>query len=144
MILIMSNSPIVHTLRRWSGVSGIFLCTCVYIQYAVEWANGWFLFKLQEPVWKSNVSSCTIHSPKYAHCSRFHKTLSQTPCTALTAGICLPLVLCKGTVSDLLVIKRSRFLSTDSPTTTRPGLCNSLSSCLRPHWQSYSHQARAV
>ena len=29
------------------------------------------------------------------------ETLSQSPCTALTAGICLPLGLCKGTVSCL-------------------------------------------
>ena len=33
---------------------------------------------------------------------------------------------------------------TDSPTATKLGLCNSLSSCLIPHWQSYSHQARTV
>ena len=29
------------------------------------------------------------------------KLFSQSVCTALTAGICLPLVLCRGTVSDL-------------------------------------------
>ena len=76
------------------------------------------------------------------------------PCTALTAGICLPLGLCKGTVTRVWNSQWSHELITQwgtsqsqsifRPTNHRSAMPANWRPCFIPHWQSYYHQARTV
>ena len=153
-----------------------------------------YSFCLHEAAWRVLQSlsvGCSWHWPICCCCGvpmgrdcftvpcgeRLDKTVSQSLCTALTAGICLPLGLCKGTVSSLWKIGGNCQWScecsihcnwgypnlyseesitkgwrqpigshvsctTDSPTATRLGLCNSLGLVTLPGcgwgWSSFS------
>ena len=80
------------------------------------------------------------------------------PCTALTAGICLPLGLCKGIVTGVWKnggnshwsrepimqwgTRQSLFIF--RPTNHKSMMPANWRPVLIPHWQSYCHQARTV